>query len=114
MRCAESLRAQAYFDGEVDAVSAAEIERHAEHCAECHALLEDLTQLRAALRRDATYERTPPALRARIMHALDQEAETPRETETRTRSARSLSQQSAGWRTGLLRRASRQASRTQK
>jgi anti-sigma factor RsiW len=78
VRCAESLRTQAYFDGEVDAVSAAEIERHADHCAECRALLEDLGQLRAALRRDATYERAPAALRAQVMRALDQEAETPR------------------------------------
>jgi len=78
VRCAESLRTQAYFDGEVDAVSAAEIERHAEHCSECRALLEDLAQLRAALRRDATYAHTPPLLRARVMRALDQETETPR------------------------------------
>jgi anti-sigma factor RsiW len=78
VRCAESLRTQAYFDGEVDAVSAAEIERHAEHCAECHALLEDLRQLRTALRRDAAYERAPAALRAQVMRALDREADTQR------------------------------------
>ena len=35
MQCAESLRVQAYFDDEVDGVTAAEIERHAEHCAAC-------------------------------------------------------------------------------
>jgi anti-sigma factor RsiW len=74
MQCAESLRTQAYFDGEVDAVSAAETERHVEHCAECRALLEDLGQLRGALRRDAGYARTPPALRARILRALDRES----------------------------------------
>ena len=28
MPCAESLRVQAYFDGELDALSAAEVERH--------------------------------------------------------------------------------------
>jgi anti-sigma factor RsiW len=75
VRCAESLRTQAYFDGELDAVSAAEIERHAEHCAECRALLQDLKQVRAALRSEATYERAPAALRARLTRALDQEAE---------------------------------------
>ena len=79
MRCAESLRVQAYFDAEVDAVSAADIERHLEHCAECRTLLQDLEQVRAVLRRDSAYVRTPPLLRAKILSALDQEiaAETP-------------------------------------
>jgi anti-sigma factor (TIGR02949 family) len=78
--CAESLRVQAYFDGEVDAVSAADIERHVEHCAECRALLEDLEQTRTAIRRELTPGRAPPELRARILHALDQESavQTPR------------------------------------
>jgi anti-sigma factor RsiW len=73
VRCAESLRVQAYFDAEVDAVSAADLERHVEHCAECRALLEDLEQVRTVLRRDSACARTPPALRAKIMHALDEE-----------------------------------------
>jgi anti-sigma factor RsiW len=71
--CAESLRVQAYFDGEVDAVSAADIERHTERCAECRALLQDLEQMRAAIRQDLTHRRAPPELRARITRALDQE-----------------------------------------
>lgn len=78
MQCAESLRIQAYFDSEVDAVSAAEIERHLEHCAECRALLADLEQVRSVLRRDVAYVRTPPLLRARIARALDQEAAAQR------------------------------------
>ena len=65
MPCAESLRLQAYFDGEVDALGAPDIERHMEDCAECRALLQDLERTRAALRRDLTYARTPPELRAR-------------------------------------------------
>jgi anti-sigma factor RsiW len=73
VRCAESLRVQAYFDAEVDAVSASDIERHIEHCEECRALLQDLEQVRTVLRRDSAYVRTPPALRAKIMRALDQE-----------------------------------------
>jgi anti-sigma factor (TIGR02949 family) len=78
--CAEALRVQAYFDGEVDAVSAADIERHVEHCAECRDLLEDLELTRTAIRRDLIPGRAPPELRARIMHALDQETavNTPR------------------------------------
>jgi anti-sigma factor RsiW len=74
MQCAESLRVQAYFDGELDALAAADIERHSEACAECRALLEDLQHARTALRRDLTYVSTPPALRARIMRALDEES----------------------------------------
>ena len=73
MQCAESLRVQAYFDGEVDAVSAAEIERHAEHCAECRALLQDLQRVRTVLRENISYASAPPPLRAQIMGALDRE-----------------------------------------
>jgi anti-sigma factor RsiW len=74
VRCAEALRVQAYFDAEVDAVSAADIERHIEHCAECRALLQDLEQVRTVLRRDSAYVRTPAALRAKLMRALDEES----------------------------------------
>jgi anti-sigma factor RsiW len=74
VQCAESLRVQAYFDGEVDAVSAADIERHVGHCSECRALLQDLETVRAAMRRDISYAAAPPALRAQIASALDQEA----------------------------------------
>jgi anti-sigma factor RsiW len=73
MQCAESLRLQAHFDGELDSLSAADIERHAELCAECHALLKGLEQTRVALRRGLPYLSAPPALRARIMRALDRE-----------------------------------------
>ena len=73
MQCAESLRVQAYFDGEVDAVSAAEIERHLEHCSECRELLQDLEKLRGALRSGTSYVTAPPALRAQILEALDQD-----------------------------------------
>jgi len=78
MRCAESLRVQAYFDGELDALSSADVERHAEACAECRELLKDLEQVRSALRQVSSYATTPPALRARIMQALDGESAGPR------------------------------------
>jgi anti-sigma factor RsiW len=80
MRCAESLRVQAYFDAEVDAVSASDIERHIEHCAECRALLQELEQMRTVLRSDSAYLHAPAALRARIVSALAQETAPPRET----------------------------------
>ncbi len=80
MNCPEALRSQAYFDGELDAIAAAEVERHAETCADCRALLEDLGQLRTAIRSDLSEVQTPPTLRARIERALDREAaaENPR------------------------------------
>jgi anti-sigma factor RsiW len=71
VQCPESLRTQAYFDAELDAASATDIERHIEHCAECRALLNGLEQVRAVLRRDAQYARAAPQLRAKIMRALD-------------------------------------------
>ena len=74
MQCAESLRVQAYFDGELDALSAAEVERHSEVCAECRALLQDLDHVRTALRQDLTYASAPPELRTRVMRALDEES----------------------------------------
>lgn len=84
MQCAESLRVQAYFDGEVDAVTAADIERHSEHCSECRALLADLEQTRALIRRELTYGRTPPELHGKIMNALDAEGRSPAQASTAT------------------------------
>jgi len=81
---------QAYFDGELDALSAADVERHRDACDECRALLEDLEQVRSALRQDLTYAGTPPALRARIMRALDQEGAV--------QEPRLNSERRAGWR----------------
>ena len=75
MQCAESLRVQAYFDGEVDAVTAAEIERHVEHCSECRELLQDLEKVRSALRQGITYSAAPAALRTQILQALDQDSD---------------------------------------
>ena len=74
MQCAEALRVQAAFDGELDAVSAAAVERHAGHCSECHALLEHLERTRARLHRDLEYGQASAGLRARIARALDAEA----------------------------------------
>jgi anti-sigma factor RsiW len=71
--CPESLRVQAYFDGELDALAAVEIEGHLEGCSDCRALLADLERLRAAVRRELTPV-IAPALRARIARALDAEA----------------------------------------
>jgi anti-sigma factor RsiW len=74
VRCAEALRVQAYFDREVDAVSALEVERHAEHCAECRELLAHLANTRARIRGELEFAAAPPQLRARISRLLDEEA----------------------------------------
>lgn len=74
MQCAETLRVQAHFDSEVDAVSAADIERHIEHCAECGAHLRNLEGTRALIRDHLTCSQAPPQLRARVLHALRKEA----------------------------------------
>ncbi len=63
--------------GEVDAVSAAEIERHVEHCSECRELLQDLEKVRGALRSGISYATAPPALRSQILEALDRETLEP-------------------------------------
>jgi anti-sigma factor RsiW len=77
------MRVQARFDGELDPVEAADVERHVEHCAECRALLQSLQETRTAIRRYASTERASAELRARIRHALDQEGQ-----ESQTFSAR--------------------------
>jgi anti-sigma factor (TIGR02949 family) len=73
VQCAEMLRVQAYFDGEVDALAAAEIERHAGQCPQCHALLTDLEATRTSIRRELTHWEAPPQLRERITKRLDAE-----------------------------------------
>jgi anti-sigma factor RsiW len=73
MPCAENSRAQAYFDGEVDALAAADVERHVAQCPECSALLEELAQLRAGMRRELEYGQAPPRLRVAIERMLDEE-----------------------------------------
>ncbi len=73
MACAESLRAQAYFDGELDALSAAEFERHVQNCAACRTLLQDLEHTRTVMHRGVFPGHAPPELAARITRALDGE-----------------------------------------
>jgi anti-sigma factor RsiW len=78
--CAESLRVQAYFDDEVDAVSALEIERHLERCPECRDLQRHLLGTRTALR-DLPYQHAPAALMERIGRELDREAVPDRQAQ---------------------------------
>lgn len=73
MQCAESLRVQAYVDGEVDALTGADIERHLEHCTECQALRSRTEELRSAIRTQIRVPNAPPELRDRVMRALNAE-----------------------------------------
>ncbi len=73
MQCAESLRVQAYFDSQLDPLAADQVERHAEHCSECRALLAELREVRDRLRQGLKFEMAPAGLQSRISAALDRE-----------------------------------------
>jgi anti-sigma factor RsiW len=72
MRCAEHLRLQAFFDGELDAMSVIDVERHVGNCPGCAAQLEEWAQTRTLLRGSSIAETTPAVLRDRILRSLDQ------------------------------------------
>ena len=94
MSCNEGLRLQAYFDGELDASAALEVERHLQGCADCAALLADLEATRQLIRRDASYHRAPAGMREGIMASLDREEGVQRPSPSRvTVSRRFLSGQ---------------------
>jgi len=63
-----------YFDGELDAVRAAEFERHLESCSECLAELEAQESLRASLQHAQLRERAPLDLRKKILQSLPKPA----------------------------------------
>ena len=75
MPCAEiHSRLEPYFDGELDALSAAEMERHIAGCGECREALDALQKLRRSLRRDLGFDGATPELKSRVVAALDREA----------------------------------------
>jgi mycothiol system anti-sigma-R factor len=59
-----------YLDGELDAVRAAEFERHLEHCPECVAALESQESLRSSLQRAQLYEKASAQLRQKVLASL--------------------------------------------
>ena len=64
MACNEQVeRLHAYLDGELDAVGAAEFERHLQSCAECRASLGAERALQSALAKAVLYEPAPATLR---------------------------------------------------
>ena len=60
----------AYLDGELDAMRAAEFERHLENCRECTATLGAAESLRSSLQRAQLYETAPAELRKKIRSEL--------------------------------------------
>jgi anti-sigma factor RsiW len=59
-----------YLDGELDAVRAAEFERHIEGCKECQTVLEQIESLRSQLRQNDLYEHAPLHLEKQIRKQL--------------------------------------------
>jgi anti-sigma factor RsiW len=83
MTCSQLPRTEAYFDHEVDALAAADLEAHIGTCAECSARLEYLGTTRQSLRALQPHT-APPELRARILLTLDEEeAHVPQATSSR-------------------------------
>jgi anti-sigma factor RsiW len=78
VRCdsADSLL-QGYFDGELSAPSAAEFERHLQHCVHCAIELVDLDLLSGSLQLAQLYEPAPASLRRKINAHLRPIAPTP-------------------------------------
>jgi anti-sigma factor RsiW len=74
MTCPETLRTQAYLDGELDGKAAEEAERHIENCDDCRVLSEQAARLGDAIRLHAARYLAPKELRGRIGEALDLES----------------------------------------
>src|SRR5580692_9930933 len=62
-----------YFDSELDAVGAAEFERHLENCSDCVFVLEDLESLRSSMDLAQLYERAPTLFRKKFVASLGSE-----------------------------------------
>jgi mycothiol system anti-sigma-R factor len=60
----------AYLDGELDALRAAEFERHLEKCAECVRELEAQETLKSSLQRAELYEKAPTSLRRAVVERV--------------------------------------------
>ncbi len=70
-------RLHAYFDGELDAMGAAEFERHLESCPDCETRLAAEEKLRSALAGAQLYARAPENLRKNLLISLPKAAVPP-------------------------------------
>jgi anti-sigma factor RsiW len=73
MPCAETLRTQAFIDGEVVGPEAEAIERHIEGCADCQAFCAAAAALSDAVRTRAPRHAAPASLWRRVEAMLDKE-----------------------------------------
>lgn len=79
MNCELSANAlHGYFDGELDAVRAAEFEQHVAGCARCQASLTMMRSLREGLQKSDLYQGSSSRMRSRIAAELDDGAQTSR------------------------------------
>ena len=69
---------QAYLDGELDVVRAADFERHLETCQDCTAISSASQSMSASLQRAQLYETAPIALRQKIRSAVAPAETAPR------------------------------------
>jgi anti-sigma factor (TIGR02949 family) len=70
-------RLHAYFDGELDAIGAAEFERHLESCPDCETRLAAEEKLRSALVGAQLYARAPETLRRKLQTSLPAATTSP-------------------------------------
>lgn len=68
-----------YFDGEMDALRAAEFERHLDTCAECQAELEKIQSLRRRFQETDLFQKASPQLYDRIRKQIAHEAKGTRQ-----------------------------------
>ncbi len=76
-------RLHAYFDGELDAMGAADFERHLESCPDCDTRLAAEEKLRSALVGAQLYARAPETLRRKLQISLPAAAIPPPLKDTR-------------------------------
>lgn len=76
-----------YFDGELDAVRAAEFEAHLEHCPECVAALEAQESLRASMKRARLYDKAPASIRERVLAEVGAGVQSQARPESRAASS---------------------------
>jgi anti-sigma factor RsiW len=70
MRCDRPTVLHGYFDGELDALGAAEFERHLEQCSACIGALEALESLRLSMSVAQLYEKAPAPFRKQVLADL--------------------------------------------
>ena len=85
MACEQSQQQlHGYFDGELDALSAAAFEKHLESCADCQRVLAAEQALRTSLQNAELYQRAPGSLRQAL---ASEKAKTPVEMPQRLSAA---------------------------